>query len=512
MFVQSYDATITDNEAPAQKAREEALRGLVAYLSPQHMQSTARCAARLHERLPDKRALWRNQVLVAYGGGKDSTYTIAFVRLMQLLLHRGYGNTFRLRIATNRHAGMPQAVMENIGRAYRALGILDDPLCEPLLVDGNEIKPFREGEPLPRSLVQQNRDDILMTGHRTFANGRPTFCNACNFRMVNAFGLAASYGEGVDVIVTGDARREQRAYYVWVRRLAQTFGIDGLTGKGDFGGFLETMRNISAMYFRDIHGKQATDAVEQRLVASGVRKELHFFSIYGDTDYASGAHWDLLTKHLGFTFDDIAFSFSESDCANPGLMAHLRGLKCERDHGRSYAEGLDEYVRFAVGLMRQKDFPEALVDMVLARYEGSAGVSRMRARMNEVARELYGLEEEQLVCMTYSPFAGRGERLQRYLEREHPRFAHLGDAIHGLLWGDARAEGQASTRAFLERTSGLTLAQLQVVYDAPLHGLAPGGADGHLIPHILARDPHKQIIQTQHAQGGPMVDEIISGR
>jgi hypothetical protein len=31
---------------------------------------------------------------------------------------------------------------------------------------------------------------------------------------------------------------------------------------------------------------------------------------------------------------DPAFSFTESDCANPTLMAHLRGLKCERLYGR----------------------------------------------------------------------------------------------------------------------------------------------------------------------------------
>lgn len=511
MFVPSHDTTITRDPSPEQ-VREEVLRGLVAYLSPRHTEGAARCAASLHDHLPDQRTPRRNQVLVAYGGGKDSTYTVAFVRLVQLLLDRSYGDTFRLRIATNRHAGMPRAVMANIGRAYRALGILNDPLCEPLLVDGSEVKPFREDEPLPDDLIQRNREDILMMGHRTCANGRPTFCNACNLSMVNSFGLAASHGGGVDVIVTGDARREQRAYYVWVRRLAQKFGIDSAGSNGDFGGFLGTMRNISAMYFRDVYGEQAAPAVERRLVTSDVPKELRFFSIYEYTDYASGAHWDLLTEHLGFAFDDVAFSFSESDCANPGLMAHLRGLRCERDLGRTYAEGVEEYVEFAVGLMRQKDFPADLVDLVRARYDGSAGVSRMRARMNEVARELYGLDEEQLVCMVYSPFAGRGERLQRYLDREHPCLAHLGDAIHGLLRGDAPSDGHTSTQAFLERMSGLTLAQLRVVYCAPLHRFTPGGADGHLVTHILARDPHKQVIQTRHAEGDAVVEEIISGR
>jgi hypothetical protein len=31
---------------------------------------------------------------VAYGGGKDSSYTLAFVRAMQLILFRLHGTTF----------------------------------------------------------------------------------------------------------------------------------------------------------------------------------------------------------------------------------------------------------------------------------------------------------------------------------------------------------------------------------------------------------------------------------
>jgi len=52
--------------------------------------------------------------MVAYGGGKDSSYTLAFVRAMQLILFRVHGSTFQLRVATNRHAGMPRAVLENV--------------------------------------------------------------------------------------------------------------------------------------------------------------------------------------------------------------------------------------------------------------------------------------------------------------------------------------------------------------------------------------------------------------
>ncbi|WP_437757465.1 PqqD family protein [Sorangium sp. So ce1389] len=498
-----------------QQLREEALRALAAHLPQQHIDAAMRCAQKLHEGLPHKEELRKNHVLVAYGGGKDSSYTIAFVRCMQLLLSRTQGQTFKLLVVTNRHAGMPRAVMENIARAYRALRLPEDPDCEALLIDGNEINPFRVDRRLPRALVQQNRDDILMTGHRTFADARPTFCNACNLSMVNSFGLAASYGSGVDVIITGDSRREQRAYYVWVARLAQKFGFDSGSAGGDFGGFLARMRSLSHLYFRDLHGGDATDAIERRLVTASLRKDLQFFSIYDDTQYASGEHWDLLTRHLGFEFDEIAFSFSESDCANPALMAHLRGLKCERMYGRSYAEGIAEYVDFAVGLMRKKEFPKVLVDMMLARYDSAEKLARMRSVMDDMAREVYGLDEQQLVCMTYSPFAARCQNLDGYLKREQPGLAPLAGSIRELLQdGRAPAAGSAQheVKQVLERLSGLTLSQLRVIYASPLHPSAASGSEGHLIEHILARDPHKDVIQTRHAPGGSLVQETISGR
>src|SRR5690348_10474603 len=97
----SYETPVTGDGSLLHRSRREALHGLVVNLSPRHVEGARRCAARLRERLPHRNALQRNKVLVAYGGGKDSTYTVAFVRLMQLLLHGIHGDTFRMRVATN---------------------------------------------------------------------------------------------------------------------------------------------------------------------------------------------------------------------------------------------------------------------------------------------------------------------------------------------------------------------------------------------------------------------------
>jgi hypothetical protein len=496
------------NPAEVAELREQAFLGLQAALPPANMAAARRCSVRLRAALPHQDQLERNLVLVAYGGGKDSSYTLAFVRTMQLLMLREHGTTFRLRVATNRHAGMPRAVMENIDREYRALRLPADPDCELILIDGDEVSVFDVDSPQREAVVNRNRIDILMTGHRTFADGRPTFCNACNLSVVNAFGIAASHGAGADLIITGDSQQEQRQYTLWVGRLARRLNPGRTpTGTG-LGRLLSTVDGIAQGYFSDIHGPESTEAIAERRVSHDVPEQLRFFSIYDDTEYASGDHMELLTGFLGFEFDDIAFSFTESDCGNPALMVHLRGLKCERVYQRSYAEGMQEYVDFALGLMRSKDFPPELVEQMQARYAGPDATARMRSAAEDYARQTFGLTDEQMVCMVYSPFADKGAGLSRFLEQEHPTLAEHAEAIGALL--AEQSEDAPQLAAELERISGLTLAQLRVLYRSSLRGPAGGAVDA--IDAVLVGDPHKALITTRFSAHGPEAVEQISGR
>jgi hypothetical protein len=491
--------------------RDQAFQALRAAMSPANMESALRCTAKLQAALPDPRRLESNLVMVAYGGGKDSSYTLAFVRAMQLIMFRIYGSTFRLRVATNRHAGMPRAVLENVDREYRALRLSADPDCELLLIDGNEVTSFDVNTPQREHIVRRNRLDILMTGHRTFADGRPTFCNACNLSVINSFGVGAAYGDGADLIITGDSQEEQREYAVWVSRLARRLspGTRGSKGRG-LGGFLSHVDRIAQSYFTDIYGEKATDTIAERRVTADVPERLRFFSIYSDTAYSARDHLELLTGFLGFQFDDLAFSFTESDCGNPALMAHLRALKCERVYQRSYDEGLAEYVTFALALMSKKDFPPELVEQMRRRYEGPDAAARMREVAGGYALETFGLTEEQLICMAYSPFAGQGAGLDEFLAREHPALAGRAGEIRALLAGQAGDD--LALAAELGRVSGLELRQLRVLYSSPVKqpgGLGPGT---EVIDAVLAGDPHKAVIRTRHSPGGPDTLEQISGR
>jgi hypothetical protein len=188
-------------------------------------------------------------------------------------------------------------------------------------------------------------------------------------------------------------------------------------------------------------------------------------------------------------------------------MAHLRGLKCERVYQRSYAEGMDEYVDFALGLMRSKDFPPQLIELMRARYAGPDAASRMRRSAEDYAHETFGLSEEQLVCMVYSPFADKGAGLGEFLAQEHPGLAGRLDAIQALLADELPAE-DPQLSGELCRISGLTLPQLRVLYRSSLRGSGGAGA----IEAVLVGDPHKALIPTRFSKQGPAALEQISGR
>jgi hypothetical protein len=500
--------TLHDTTTPTAPDHTAVLARLLDHLSPHDRAATKTTADRLRQALEQHGGVRDSTVMVGYGGGKDSSYTLAFVRAVQLVMAERDGGPFTLRSATNRHAGMPRAVMENIDRVYRALGMYDDPSCELLLLDADRIRPFQPDLPADPAVVARNRTDILMTGHRTAAQGRPTFCNACNLSMANSFGLAAAHGRGADLIITGDSRREQRDYTVWINRLARRVGHDPRAmRRSGFPRVLGALDTVGRTYARAIHGETASPG--EHGVHTDVPVGLSFFSIFEDTNYDSGSHWDLLTGFLDFRFDDIAFSFTESDCANPALMAHLRGLTCEHVYGRSYDEGMDEYVAFALRLMRRKAFPQRLIDQMAERYGSVATRASVRRAVERFAMEAYGFTGQHLVCLVHAPFTAQGKRLGTFLQGEHPQLARREAEIRTLLSAptDEPMAGPArDLESLLSDISGLTLDQMRHLY-------ASGHPDSEgLLNRILQDDPHKELIETRHSADGPTVHELLSGR
>lgn len=451
------------------------------------------------------------KLMVAYGGGKDSTYVVAFMRAVQLHLQLAHGRSFTMRVANMRHAGVPQAVMDNIHRVYSALALFKEERAELLTIDHTQIRPFRVDLPLPEQLIEINRVDVLMNGHRAAGDGRPTFCNSCNLAVADFYGRAAWWRGGVDAVVTGDSRREQALYSAWILRLAKESGIDvEQCRRMGFRGLLTALRRIGDLYFRELFGLEdegeARELSEREVATGEGALEPRFISIYDFVSYRVADHWDLIVDFLGFRFDDLSFSFTESDCANPMLMAHLRGLRAQYVEDRSYEAGIAEYLEFAEKMMRKKEMPEYLIRLALGRYDSAENILERRGASARYAQNVFGLREDALVAMVFSPFTDEGLRLRQFLERCHPKVVGDVDVLHAVLRGE-RTDGAAG--AWLEEVSGLSISRLRTLYRSARVDFTSGAT---LMSRVRAGDPHKGRVLTIDPETGAPALETISGR
>ena len=292
-----------------------------------------------------------------------------------------------------------------------------------------------------------------------------------------------------------------------MRHLSRLFNRQVIDEGRGFSSFLKTLDGVAKGYFENIYGPGNVTS-EHRIAHALVRDPI-FFNIYQDAAYESGEHWSLLTEFLKFDFDELMFSFSESDCGNPTLMAHIRGLRAETLLGRTYTEGVREYVNFAIGLMQQKEFPRHLVSEMSARYQNDSAIDRQRARAEKFALDAYDLSSEQLICMIYSPFTECGKNLERYLVDQ--KILLSAPAIHALLGGNINGCSMLKTK--LETLSGLNLEQLRQCYGNCLvvSLLEPKSKDP--LSRVLRYDPHKAIIQVKNDNAPDRrITEIISGR
>ncbi|MEV6328812.1 PqqD family protein [Streptomyces sp. NPDC051909] len=500
------------NDQPTRGARlgdRERYDQLTAFFNDIELTGMAAVGDRLVEALGGPDQLPDRKVMVAYGGGKDSTYVVAFVRAVQLHLQLAHGRTFVMRVANMRHAGVPLAVMENIHRVYEALGLLDDERAELLTVDHTVIRPFRVDLPLPERLVELNRVDVLMNGHRSAGDGRPTFCNSCNLAVADFYGRAAWWQGGVDVIMTGDSRREQALYSAWILRLAKASGIDvDECRRMGFQGLLTALRGIGDAYFRELFGDDVeAEELEARAVSTGDRSmQPEFVSIYDLVSYRVHDHWDLIVDFLGFRFDDLAFSFTESDCANPTLMAHLRGLRAQHVESRDYEAGIVEYLQLAEQMMRKKEMPEDLIRLALSRYDSPAKIAERRELSTVYARDVFGLSEAALTAMVFSPFTDEGARLEAFVAACHPEMAGRTAELRAALRGEPGAEDAAE---WLEQVTALSLTHLRTLYRS---ALVDFGAQATMMSRVRAGDPHKAQVKTVDPATGMPVLELISGR
>ncbi|MFJ3485030.1 hypothetical protein ACIPL1_16820 [Pseudomonas sp. NPDC090202] len=449
------------------------------------------------------------KVLVAFSGGKDSAYTVALLRAAQLSIAGRAPTTFSLRIANMRHAGMTSAVMSNIHRCYSALFMHDDPRVELLVIDHQYVQTFEPDLPFSTAGREQNRSDMLLAGHLTAGDARATFCNSCYLGVAEFLGRAACWGDGVDALICGDSLKEQKQYATWVMRLARRSGqqVDNWHTQS-LSTALKAIDSIGRAYYRELYGEDAQISGFLPRPPGGASKPATpaFITAADLIGFRLEEHWALLTDFLGFRFDDLAFSFSESDCANPLLMAHMRGLKTQFVQGREYADGIAEYLQLAQSMMRRKDMPKRLIDQAMAAYDHPDKLAARRELAAGYAQEAFGLSEMQLVCLVFAPFVDGAAQLEEFLRRCHPGMLVAQADLHNALSGGTAPD---QVMQWLVDVSGLSLKGLQHLYAKRRVDFTD---DSSIIARARASDPDKRHVMTVHPQTGEAMSELISGR
>ena len=442
------------------------------------------------------------KILLAHGGGKDSSYTLALLRAAQLSIAARSPATFTLRVATFRHPGVTHAVMNNIHRAYSALFLYDDPRVELLMVDRDQVQPFHHQTAISGASRDRHRSTLLMNAHLTAGDCRATFCNQCYLGLGDLYQRASRWGQGVDLLVSGDSAREHKQYLAWLLRVLQPPGERRRPRVMDLASLTQACAGLRRDYQVQLRDPESTPVTPGPAPA----RPTLFIGLHDLIGSPLQSRWALLQEFLGFRFDDLSFHFSESDCANPLLMAHLRGLHAEHVRGLNYAVGIGEYLQLAEVLMRKKQMPAHLITQALSAYGTEHKISARRGLAAAYAQDAFGLNEAHLVCLLFAPFAGQGKGLETYLRQMHPgMLVAIGD-LHRALMAQPASE---QAMQWLTRISGLSMLSLQALYRMQ-------GVDfndpGNLIARVRSGDPDKHRVTVIDFSTGESAKVLLSGR
>lgn len=475
----------------------------------------ARCSLdRLVERC-QRRPLEQSHVLLPFGGGKDSGFILAYLRLLQLLYRERVGGTFLLHVLFVVHPGVTLGVYENVEALFSALEIPADTgvRVASLSLGGRPVR--LELGALGAELVALFRQDVLISGHLAQGNGRETFCNSCNFNMMNAVARYVVEGRGeIDFVVTGDSRPEALAYWKWVQRTSAMFGLErNGRNRASWSGMVGKLSEINDAYYKSLFATESLDGslysfpdVERQ---PGHRPE--YFEVFGDTCYEYSAHRSFL-ESLGFRLREDSFNFTESDCRNPMLMAHLRGLLADFE-GRGYLAGVREYLRLVTHLMERKSYSREMIALALAPYSDDAGILRRRDDAEQHAFDRYRITPQQLAAMVASPLTDEQERLEPWLRWSYPERRDLQAPLAGYLAALRREPddpgGDPAMAAFAAEALGLDPLRLHLLLNRRSVSREAGHGCARTELEVLrAGDPHQMKLEERPGRA----NNLITGR
>lgn len=394
-------------------------------------------------------------------GDRRSAHALACVRAAQLIIARRSRCTFSLRVAAARLAGVGSHALENCERSFNALFLHDDPRVRLLMVEEGQVVPFDIRRPQPR--LGEEREGFLLFGHMSGAHPHCLLGSRHHLALADALGKVLEADSEISAMVCAVPSRERHRYLAWARGCLRRAGLP--TGSP-----LQTCARTLAGGLGHLHRDllrrmQGTDqgqpslrhcvswATPLQLIA--VDELLH--------DLSAPQRLDGMLGHREGWADGMPALAASSD---PGLVAHLQGLRGEHFCQRGYEEAFNGYV------WRMRGTAPEIV---------APGWETVRSEATAYFEQAFDLGDPELACLLYAPFTARGQRLDYFLRRCHPAMRVALPYLHRALQG---RECPRAVEKWLMTNSGLDMAQLQRLYRH--HPLAGGG--NALMAQLARRD------------------------
>lgn len=375
------------------------------------------------------------RVLVNQSGSRDNCYTLALLRAAQLSIASRAPATFQLRVANLRWNGNSQTSLQNMHRSYSALFLYDDPRVELVMVDHRQVVPFDHQTPISDAGREGNRLNLLLLGHRRNWDEPLHLWDDAYLASAEFYGQIARWNHGVDAMIGSESTRRQQHFLDGLDRAVQKAGIAGpQVSNVGFDRLFPLLDALGGDYYREFYPE------EERVVwrPQGEFEACRRTSFIHINDMIVGKleeRWPLLSDFLGFQADDMTLYQPDDEHAEPVVAAHLRGLQAQFIEGRTYDEGVSDYLASSLLTMRQKQVPESVCEQLLASFGNLREFDPLSVQAEGALLASFDLNQIQLTCLLFAPFIDGGAGLERFLRHCHPGMLVAIPDLHRAMQG-----------------------------------------------------------------------------
>ncbi|MBJ9975087.1 hypothetical protein IAE35_06195 [Pseudomonas sp. S75] len=383
------------------------------------------------------------RLLVVLGHDRSTLSLLAFLRAAQLSIALRAPDTFRLQVVVGSRTALTDDLLDTFEQACTTLFLQDDPRVELLAASGSRVQSFSRQALCGVEPLDADRDMLLMFGH--LAAGQPEAVLGSRLHLEAADTLRALLicGAAPSALVTAIPARQRQRYVAWSRATMRLSGERGDPAVHRCAGALCEMLGR-------VHGLLASALHDPGNAVSGPRAELALRVIAVDDLLNHPQADDRLISALGLRRSPSASAALAATCIDPAYLNHLQGL----------------YVHWS----------QPGSDTAWMSNESSSGLFK----------RAYGIDEVQLTCLLFAPFAERGEGLANFIERCHPAMRGALPHLHQALQGEPCPQ---SVVQWMLDTSGLSLAQLRALYEGRIDPIV-----SRLVRRLARRDTHLRLI------------------